>query len=115
MEGKIARGLGDRRRAEDLFRQVRASFTAEGLGFHAALAGLDLALLYVEQGKTTEVKQLAEEMLPIIMAQDVHREAAAALVLFGEAAQREAVTASMLSELIAYMRRVRVKCAEGPS
>lgn len=105
--GKIARGLGDRQKAEALFTRVRASFLAQGLGFHAALAGLDLALLYVEEGRTAEVRRLAEEMLPIFMAQDIHREAAAALVLFQEAAKREAVTASMLTEIIAYMRRVR--------
>ena len=113
--GKIARGLGDRRLAENLFARVRASFMAEGLGFHAALAGLDLALLYVEGGRSSEVKRLAVEMVPTFLAQDVHREAAAALVLFQEAAHREAVTASMLTELIAYMRRVGTTEREEPS
>lgn len=84
----------------------------ERLGFNAALAGLDLTLLYVEEGRTAEVKRLAEEMLPLFLAQDFHREAAAALVLFQEAVEREAVTAPMLTELIAYLRRVHVRPAD---
>lgn len=85
--GKIARGLGDRPKAETLFSGVRSSFMAEGLGLHAALAGLDLARLYVEDGKREEVKRLVEEMTPIFAAQDCHREAATATRLLQEVAQ----------------------------
>ena len=106
LRGKIAFGLGDARSAEALFTEVRQSFLRVGVGYDAALAGLDLALLYVQQGRTSEVKRLAEEMVPVFMAQDVHREATAALLLFQEAARREAVSAAMLAELVSYLRRV---------
>lgn len=106
LRGKIAFGLGDAKLAEELFTEVRQSFLRIGLGYDAALAGLDLALLYVQQGRTAEVKRLAEEMVPVFMAQDVHREATAALLLFQEAARKEAVSAAMLAELVSYLRRV---------
>ncbi len=83
------------------------------MGSTQPLAGLDLALLYVHQDRTAEVKRLAEEMVPIFMAQDVHREATAALLLFQEAARREAVSAAMLTELLAYLRRVETRGQEG--
>ena len=77
LQGNILRGLGRRREAEEALIAARLGFVAEGLGFYAALAGLDLAYLYVEERRTEEVKRLAEEMVPIFMAQDIHREAAA--------------------------------------
>lgn len=107
IEAKIARGRGDRRKAEALLLEVRESFMALGGGYDAALAGLDLATLYVEVHRTEEVRRLAEEMVPVFMAEDVHREAAAAVMLFQEAARKDAVTVSMVSELVSYLRRVR--------
>lgn len=115
LQGEILRGLGRREEAEATLIAVRAGFVREGLGFHAAMAGLDLAYLYVEEGRTEEVKKLAEEMVPIFMAQDIHREAAAALLLFQEAARQETVTLSMLKEIVAYMGRVRTEPARKPS
>jgi hypothetical protein len=50
--------------------------------------------------------------VPIFMAQDVHREATAALLLFQEAARREAVSATMLTELVSYLRRVESRAQD---
>ena len=112
ISGRIARGLGQWREAEEIFHQVRSEFVSRGMGLDAAAVGLDLALLFVDQGRATEVKRLAEETVPIFLAQDVQREAAAALLLFQEAARREVVTRVMLAELITYLRRVRPRRAE---
>ena len=51
---------------------------------------------------------VAEEMFPLFEAQDVHREALAALRLFQEAARREEVTAELVQELAVYFRDARV-------
>lgn len=40
-------------------------------------------------------------------AQEVHREAAAALLLFQEAAEREALSAEWVEDLTAYLKRAR--------
>jgi hypothetical protein len=47
----------------------------------------DHAFLYLRQGRAADVKRLAEEIFPVFQAQDVHREAVAALRLFQEAAR----------------------------
>ena len=72
------------------------------------MVSLDLALLYLRQERNAEICRLAEEMFPLFEAQDVHREALAALRLFQEAARREEVTAEMVQELAVFFRDARV-------
>jgi len=107
LEGKIARGLGEEEGAEEAFRAVRDGFLAEGNGYDAALASLDLALLYLDQGRTGEVQRLAGEMVPIFEAQDVHREAVAALMLFRRAAEAEALTRELVEKVLEYLEQSR--------
>ncbi len=103
--GKIAHGLGQMASAENTFADVRERFTLAELPFDAALAGLDLALVYIDLGKTSKLREIAEVMLPIFHAQDVERETIAALMLFQEATRQEVVTRSMVEELASYMQR----------
>jgi hypothetical protein len=67
-----------------------------------------LAPLYLREGRAAEVKRLAEEMLPIFTAADVHREALAALILFAEAAKRDEVTVALTEKIARYLRDARV-------
>jgi hypothetical protein len=46
-------------------------------------------------------------MHPLFAAEDLHQEAAAALLFFQEAARREAVTIGLLEELAAYLKAAR--------
>ena len=107
LRGKIALGRGDFAAAEAAFVRMREGFLQEGLGYDAAIVSMDLALLYLRQGRTAELKTLAREMLPIFRSQDVHREAVAALVLFQEAVREEQVTAAFVRELAAYLDAAR--------
>src|SRR5688500_5754879 len=68
---------------------------------------MDLALLYLRQGRPAELKTLAREMLPIFRSQDIHREAVAALVLFQEAVREEQITAAFVREIAAYLDAAR--------
>jgi len=103
--GKIAHGLGQLHSAENTFADVRKRFITAELPFDAALAGLDLALVFIDLGKTSKLRKIAEAMLPIFHAQDVERETIASLMLFQEAARQEVVTRSMVEELVSYMLR----------
>jgi tetratricopeptide (TPR) repeat protein len=107
LRGKIAAGLGDTAEAERLFRETRDGFVRQGNGYDAAMASLDLALLYLKEGRTADVLPLAEEMAALFEARDVHREAVAAVLLFREAAQRDEVTAGMVRELAARLETAR--------
>jgi len=107
LQGKIASGTGRLKEAEETFLAVRNGFIQQGIGYDAAMASLDLALVYLREGRTGEVRRVAEEMYPLFEAEDIHPEAAAALLLFQEAARQEVVTAERVEELLAYLKRAR--------
>lgn len=108
LRGKIAAGLGRSEEAERLLLEVRDGFVAQGIGYDAAMVAVeDLALLYLREGRTADVKRLAEEIYPIFQAQDVHREAVAALRLFQEAARQERLTTEAVRDLVKYLKEAR--------
>ncbi|PYQ59815.1 MAG: hypothetical protein DMF53_18185 [Acidobacteria bacterium] len=108
LRGKIAAGLGQSDEAERIFLEVRDGFIAQGIGYDAAMVSIeDLALLYLREGRVEDVKRLAEEIYPIFTAQDVHREAVAALMLFQEAARQEQLTVKAVRELVKYLNEAR--------
>ncbi|MFN7961354.1 MAG: hypothetical protein U0002_08795 [Thermoanaerobaculia bacterium] len=102
---RIAAASGRLKRAEEGFATTRAGFLAEGLAFHAALVGLDLAKIYVSRGRWAAVQELAEEIVPVLAAQGIQAEALEALLSFREAAEQEAVTEAMVGELAVSIRR----------
>lgn len=107
VEGKIARGLGQLEEAEFHLLTARHGFQKEGIAYDAALVSLELAELYLEQRRTGEVKELAEEMVQEFLRQDVSREATAALMLFQDAATLEQVTVALIGDLATYLVQVR--------
>ena len=107
LEGRIAAGLGRRSEAVSCMTQVRMEFAGRGLSYDVALATLELAVLYLEEGQTVKVKELAREMAPIFRAQGVHREAIAALKVFRDAAEQEAATAELARRIVEYLCRAR--------
>ena len=70
-----------------------------------AVVSLELAALYLRQGRTAEIKQLAAEMVPIFESQDVHQDTIAALLLFKKAVDMETLTARMLEEVSGVLHR----------
>ncbi len=107
LEGQIAKGLSRLDEAETVFARIRDEFVDRGIAYDAALASLDLASVFAQQGRTSEMKQLAEEMLPIFRSRDVHREATAALLVFQQAAKAENVTLQMVHDISRYLREAR--------
>lgn len=107
LEGKIAGGLEQFEEAEGLLRDVRRQAVEQGLGFEASMITLDLASLYLRQGKGEEVKQLAAAMFPILVARDLHGQAIAALAVFQQFAEMDRVTLGLVQEIMAYLLRAR--------
>jgi len=107
LEGRIALGLGQDADAERLLAGVREGYLGDGSGINMALVSLDLACLYLETGDSAKLKRVAEEMALIFSANDVHREALAALVLFQEAVRQEGLTAAFLFRLRRYLEAAR--------
>jgi tetratricopeptide (TPR) repeat protein len=107
LEGKIGIALGQFAEAEELLRGVRTELIERELGFDVALLSLDLANIYTRQGRSAEMRRLAEEMLPIFKSRDVHREALAALLVFQKAAEMERVTLGLIREVSSYLKETR--------
>jgi transcriptional regulator with XRE-family HTH domain len=107
LEGKIAAGLRRTAEARAAFEQARRVFGRRELTFDYALVSLELAVLLLEEGRTAEVKALAEEMLRIFRTQKVEREALAALRLFCDAARRETATVDLARRLVTFLHRAQ--------
>jgi tetratricopeptide (TPR) repeat protein len=106
LEGKIARELGRLEEAEAALREARDTFLAEDIAVDAALVSLDLAILHMQRGETTALKDFAAEMRPIFESGDVHPEALAAVLLFQQAAEAEQVTRALLDQVAARIQRM---------
>jgi tetratricopeptide (TPR) repeat protein len=104
---RIEAGLGQAAEAIRDLEKVREEFSRLNMSYDTALVNLELAALYAREGRTQEVKSLAWETLPIFQAQDVPREAVAALAFFVQAAERETLTAELADQLVAFLRQAR--------
>ena len=107
LDGKIHGSLGLLEEAEKALVAARQGFIRLGIGFSAAAVSLDLAAFYAGQGRSTEIRQLSAEMLPIFQSRDLHQEAAAALLAFQRAVAMEGVNAKLLTKLRSYLDQAR--------
>jgi tetratricopeptide (TPR) repeat protein len=107
LEGRIAAGLANTRGAIDILSRVREELSARELAFDAAQVSLELSVLYLEEGRTAEVKMLVHQMAPIFRARSIHAEALVALKLFRDAVEREAITIDLARRLVAYFQRAQ--------
>lgn len=107
LQSRIMAGQGRTEEAIAGLVQVRQDFTARALPYDAAVASLDLAVLWLRSGRTAEVRELAVAMGWIFKINGIDREAMATLKLFCDAAQREAATVEMAQQVIAKIEKVR--------
>lgn len=61
---------------------------------------------YLKEGRTAEVRELADDMVTVFRDHAVAREALAALLLFRETARRETATAELARAVAASLRRM---------
>ncbi len=103
----VAAGLSRREEAITALEQVCEEFTSREIPYDAALATLELATLYLEEGRTAEVRKLASGLKWIFEAEGIEREALAALRLFYEAAEKEAATVELTRRMVSYLYRAQ--------
>jgi tetratricopeptide (TPR) repeat protein len=114
VEGLLDLGTQRFSDAEGKLWSVRDRYVEMGIGYNAALVSLDLAKIYLMQGRTAETKRLAAEMHPIFVSRDVQREAIAALLVFQQAAERESASLRLVDEVIRSVRRAQAGPAPRP-
>ncbi|HEX2224355.1 MAG TPA: tetratricopeptide repeat protein, partial [Thermoanaerobaculia bacterium] len=96
LEGKIAFGLGDLGKAEASFQVARLGFRRAGKLGDAALVSMDLALLFVQQGRRIETRRLAEEMIATFRSLGIARELLASLALLRKSCADREVSLDVL-------------------
>lgn len=113
IEGRIAAGLSELERAEKSFAQVREDFEERGQVYHAAIAGLDLAAVWLRQDRTAEVRRLVQEMIEVFRSRYVAREAIAALLMLREAVDRDQATPDLVTLVAEVIERHRSEASQG--
>jgi len=99
LRAKIAHGLGRGAEAERCYLAARDGFAERDLPFHAALISLDLAQLYVEEGRSRELAELAAWMVAVFESRELPARANVALMLFQQAVAAKQVTVEALRGL----------------
>jgi len=107
LEGEIAAGLGDLVTAEATFQQIRQDLDSAGYAYQAALVSLDLAGVWLRQGRTAEVRGLVPEMVANFRMLGVEREAFSALHLLQDALDRDQATVEILRLVGGILRRLQ--------
>jgi tetratricopeptide (TPR) repeat protein len=107
VEGKISAGLGNLGRAEAAFQEVRDGFRAHEMPYHLAVASLDLAGVWLAEGRTAEIREVVEEMVRTFQAFGIHREAIAAVLMLQEAVVTERATAALLRTVASQLQRLQ--------
>jgi tetratricopeptide (TPR) repeat protein len=104
LEANAAAGLQESLRAEALLCEVRSGFTTAEIPYDVALVSLDLAVLYLEQGRIEEVKAIARDIASVFLALQIRRETYAAALLFQRAVETETVTLVLAKRFAQYLR-----------
>lgn len=107
LEGRVAKGLGQIERALAHFETARQGFAIRKIAYDQAQVTLEMAELLAGEGRTAEVKALAQDLVPAFQAQGVHAEVARAIRLFHQAALQEKVSAELIRQMVRYLDRAR--------
>ncbi len=107
LEGRVVAGLGRTGEAIELLSRARSEFADLGMDYDAAMLMVELAALYLEIGRTAEVKALTRLSAPVFVSEDVPEEARKALALFRRAVERETLTLELARRLAVYLHRAQ--------
>ncbi len=103
LEGKLS---AVPREAEGALLAAREGLAREGLAYEAALAAMDLAVLYVQEKREADMRRMADQIYPLFHSDDMYRETTTALLSFQQPAGGEDV-GRLLDELSGWVARTR--------
>lgn len=106
VEGRIAAGFEFEKEAEQAFLEVRAGFAEIDLPYDAALVSLDLAVIWLHRGWTSQIRGLIDETLSIFRARGIRREAIGALLMLREAFEKDRATVALLRNVASRLQRL---------
>ncbi|HEX3552256.1 MAG TPA: tetratricopeptide repeat protein [Thermoanaerobaculia bacterium] len=103
LEGKLAPRLDG---AEGALSEARDELAREGLSYEAALAAMDLAVLYAGESRGAAMRRQADQMLPLFRSGAMYRETMVALLSFQKDAGKIS-SAELIRELGDHLHRAR--------
>jgi tetratricopeptide (TPR) repeat protein len=106
LEARINAGLGELDRAERALRSALDGLAAEELRVLRGVVSLELAVVWMRQGRLAEATALAAETAASLLAFGVPREAQKALNVLLAAIEGQAATAALVQEVVDFLRRV---------
>jgi tetratricopeptide (TPR) repeat protein len=108
IEGNIYYGLEELVSAETAFLEVKQGFEEAGLGFAAALASLEAAVVQMRLDRPAEAEGLVSSAAAVFDALGIHREALSAVKLLKEAFERQTATAVLVERTVAFLRESEI-------
>lgn len=106
LRGLICAGLGQLDRAEEYLVAARRGFEEAGVRYHAAIAGLDLAVVWLRQGRRQEARDLVLDCVRVFLELRIHREALAAVLVLQRAFEKGLDADALLDKARDFLRRV---------
>jgi len=106
LRGLICAGLGELDRAEEYLTAARRGFEEAGVRYHAAIAGLDLAVVWLRQGRREEARDLVLESVRVFLELRIHREALAAVLVLQRAFEKGLQADALLDKAREFLRRI---------
>ncbi len=108
LQAQVSAGLGEWLSAEHGFLEARAGLDAMGMGFHATLASLDLALLLMRRERGHEAASFVLGAADMFMALGVHREALGSIMILKDSFEQRQGTIALLESVIEFLRRSQI-------
>lgn len=108
LEGRLDVASGKYQRAAETFREVRDGFVRVGRGYHAAIAGLDLAAVLLHLKQAAEARYEANEAVRMFKAVGIEREAHVAVVIAREAFEMRFANPGLIQGIADYLRRAEL-------
>jgi hypothetical protein len=103
LKAQISAGLHEWESAEEGLLEVREGFEEEGMGFHSALASLELALAWMQQGRCEEARKVVLEVCEVFIALRIQREAFGAVMVLRGTFERRGGTVGLLKDAVKFL------------
>lgn len=103
-EARIELAMNNLVSAEQSFSEVREGMIEESLGFNASLASLELALVWMSQGRAEEAKEIVHEAAEIFYNLGMHVEVLGAVQLLVDAFRFKKASTQLIQRTISFIR-----------
>ncbi|MFL6231606.1 MAG: hypothetical protein ACJ76N_00565 [Thermoanaerobaculia bacterium] len=100
LEAQINAGLGELDRAELALREVRQGFGEAGLGYKAALAGLELGAVLLRRGRTEDAIEEGLTAVDAFLSLGIAREAGVSVLLLKKGFEQRMADLALLEHVI---------------